>query len=222
MASDRGHERRRQRMVDRDIEGRGITDRRVLAAMREVPRHRFVDRSLQPMAYQDRPLPIGAGQTISQPYIVAAMTEALELEPDDTVLEIGTGSGYAAAVLGLLAGEVWTIERHASLAESAAEVLAELGHDNVHVVHGDGTKGLPERGPFDGIVATASGPRVPRPLVEQLADGGRMILPVGTGHFDDQELVLVRRDGDRITEERREPVRFVDLIGEHAWPESSP
>ena len=205
-------EERRTRMVRRDIAGRGVTSPHVLRAMATVPRERFVPPEQAEFAYEDHPLPIAEGQTISQPYIVAAMAEAAEVAPDDHVLEVGTGSGYGAAVVGAIAAEVWTIERHLPLAERAREVLDALGCGNVHVVHGDGTLGLPEEGPYDAIIVTAGGPVVPEALLEQLADGGRLVIPVGP-ESRGQELVRVRRDGDELEEEDLGPVRFVPLIG---------
>lgn len=199
-------------MVDRQIAGRGVRDPAVLDAMRTVPRDRFVPEDLAEFAYEDRPLPIAAGQTISQPYIVGLMTEAAALRSEDRVLEVGAGSGYGAAVASLVAGEVWSIERHAALASEAAEILGLLGYDNAHVLHGDGTLGYPEAAPFDAILVTAGAPSVPEALLEQLADGGRLVIPVGTdGHR--QELIQVCRSGDGFDEENIGAVRFVPLIG---------
>lgn len=206
-------ERRRLRMVGRDIVGQGISDRRVVHAMSTVRRHRFVPEELAFEAYENRPLPIGAGQTVSQPYIVALMAEAAEIAPRDRVLEIGTGSGYGAAVLGCLAGEVWTIERHEELAGPAQEALQAEGMGNVHVVTGDGTRGWPAAAPFDAILVTAAGPEVPPALLDQLADGGRLIMPVGRRNRT-QTLVRIRRSGDRINSESLGPVRFVPLVGD--------
>jgi len=200
----------RERMVAEQLADRGIRDPRVLAAVRAVPRHAFVHPSTQADAYQDGPLPIGQGQTISQPYIVGLMTEALELGPEDVVLEIGTGSGYQAAVLSRLAREVYTIEIVDSLASRAERTLKELGCSNVHVLHGDGYHGLPEQAPFDAIVLTAAPDHVPQGLVDQLAPGGRMVLPVGEW---DQDLVRVRRGEGGVEEERLLPVRFVPMTG---------
>ncbi len=169
----------RERMVKEQLEKRGIRDPRVLEAMRQVPRHRFVPPENRHLAYADGPLPIGEGQTISQPYIVALMSQLLQIDAREKVLEIGTGSGYQAAVLAHLAEIVYTIERYASLAQKAEAKLRELGIDNVHVHVGDGTKGWPEEAPYDGIIATAGSPEVPRPLLEQLSDEGRLVLPVG-------------------------------------------
>jgi protein-L-isoaspartate(D-aspartate) O-methyltransferase len=203
----------RDDMVERQIASRGVDAQPVLAAMRSVPRHRFVPDVALRDAYADRPLPIGSGQTISQPYVVALMAQQLELEPSDRVLEVGTGCGYAAAVLGEIAAEVWTIERHPELAHQAHDLLAELGYDNVHVLVGDGTTGYPDAAPYDAIVAAAAGPRVPEVLLEQLADGGRLVMPVGGS--GGQQLVRVRRRGTTHEVEQLGGVRFVPLIGEH-------
>jgi protein-L-isoaspartate(D-aspartate) O-methyltransferase len=205
----------RNRMVDTQIEIRGVTDLRVLAAMRRVPRHRFVPQSLWDQAYNDYPLPIGEDQTISQPYIVALMTEALELKSTDRVLEIGTGSGYQAAVLAELAAEVYSIDRLASLAEQAQKVLAELGYKNFHVRVGDGTLGWPEEAPFEAILVTAGAPQVPRPLVEQLALGGRLVIPVGD-RFS-QTLTRVLKTEDGVKYDYLGGCRFVRLIGKYGW-----
>jgi protein-L-isoaspartate(D-aspartate) O-methyltransferase len=213
---DAEQERRRRRMVDHDIRPRGVRDPRVLEAMRTVPREHFVEARSAASAYDDRPLPIGSGQTISQPYIVAKMTEALELTAGQKALEIGTGSGYAAAVLGQVAGEVWTVERHAELAESAERLLADIGCDNVHVAQGDGTLGWPEAAPFDGIVVTAGGPKVPEALLDQLADSGRLVMPVGPE--SEQELIVVRRGADGFEQKSIGGVRFVPLLGAQGWP----
>jgi protein-L-isoaspartate(D-aspartate) O-methyltransferase len=207
----------RDRMVELQIAGRGVRDPAVLTAMRTVPREAFVAASQAGMAYSDGPLPIGEGQTISQPYVVAVMTEALRLRSGDRVLEIGTGSGYAAAVLATIASEVYTIERIERLAASARRRLADLGYANVHVRHGDGTLGWPEHAPFDAIVVTAGGPDVPRSLLRQLAVGGRLVMPVGSAWG--QELVrITRRDREHDEREVLEPVAFVPLIGAEGWP----
>jgi protein-L-isoaspartate(D-aspartate) O-methyltransferase len=206
-------------MVERTIAGRGVSDARVLAAMRDVSRELFVPASRRDQAYDDLPLPIGAGQTISQPYIVALMCEALQLTGDERVLEIGTGSGYAAAVLSRLAAQVDTIERIAELAERAAHLLAELNVTNVRVHCGDGTLGWSEAAPYDAIVVTAGGPVVPEALLAQLAPGGRLVMPVGSSRGS-QELVRVTRAGqqDYRTESLCD-VAFVPLMGEQGWPE---
>jgi protein-L-isoaspartate(D-aspartate) O-methyltransferase len=214
----------RRRMVERQIAGRGVRDERVLEACRRVPREAFVPAPFAGQAYDDRPLPIGEGQTISQPFIVALMTEALRLPPPaegapTRALEIGTGSGYAAAVLAEVADEVVTIERHRALAEHARAVLAELGYANVRVVDGDGTRGWPERAPYDGIVVAAGGPSVPRSLREQLAEGGRLVIPVGPAGDVQKLVVITRLAGSRWREEDLGEVRFVPLIGEEGWTE---
>ena len=209
----------RQRMVQRQLISRGVTDEAILAAVRRVPRHRFVAQDLVEFAYDDTPLPIEEEQTISQPFIVALMAEMLELESGDRVLEVGTGSGYAAAVLAEVAAEVYTIERHETLARSARRRLQELGYDNVHVRHGDGSNGWEEAAPFDAIVVAAGGPQIPAPLKEQLAVGGRLVIPVGRA-LRSQELVRLRRlDEDEYREEKLGAVRFVPLIGEAGWAE---
>lgn len=198
----------RERMVTEQLAGRDIRDPRVLAAMRRVPRHLFVPMPQRVSAYEDYPLPIGHGQTISQPYIVAYMTQALKIEPAHKVLEVGTGSGYQAAVLGELAAEVYTIEIVAPLAERAKAALAGAGYANVHVRHGDGYEGWPEEAPFDAIMVTAAPDHVPPPLIRQLAVGGRMIIPVGSGY---QELRLIEKTDEGVIERSTIPVRFVPL-----------
>jgi protein-L-isoaspartate(D-aspartate) O-methyltransferase len=210
----------RNRMVDAQIEVRGVADLRVLAAMRRVPRHRFVPPALWDQAYNDYPLPIGDDQTISQPYIVALMTEALELKDTDRVLEIGTGSGYQAAILAELAAEVYSIDRLASLAEQARKVLAALGYKNFQVRVGDGTLGWPEEAPFDAILVTAGSPQVPRPLVEQLALGGRLVVPVGD-RFS-QTLTRARKTGEGVKFDYLGGCRFVRLIGKYGWQGGGP
>lgn len=210
---------RRTWMVEKQLVRRGISDEAVLSAVRRVPRDRFVPQDLVEFAYEDTPLPIEEEQTISQPYVVALMAEMLELEPEDRVLEVGTGSGYAAAVLAEIAAEVYTIERHESLAYGARQRLEEQGYDNVHVRHGDGTKGWPDAAPFDAIVVTAGGPEIPKALREQLAVGGRLVIPVGAVART-QTLVRLRRSAeDAYEEEDLGGVRFVPLIGEAGWPE---
>lgn len=211
-------ESRRQEMVDTQIARRGVRDPRVLDALRTVPRERFVPERLAQLAYEDKPLPIAEEQTISQPFVVALMAEALELAPEDKVLEIGAGSGYAAAVLGRIAREVWAVERHESLARQAAERLAGLGYENVHVVQGDGTLGLPEHAPYDGIVVAAGGPEVPQALLDQLAPGGRLVIPVGPDPRT-QSLLRVRRTEQGFVRDDLGGVRFVPLIGEQGWGE---
>ena len=207
-------------MVKQHIVRRGVTDERVLQAMQTVQRERFIAGDLVQFAYEDRPLPIEDNQTISQPFIVALMAEAAELKPSDRVLEVGTGSGYGAAVLGCIADEVWTVERHETLADQARRRLDELGFDNVYVVTGDGTLGWLERAPYDAIVVTADAPTVPPALIEQLADQGRLIIPVGPDGGV-QRLVRVRRLGDEIVEEDLGSVQFVPLIGEQGWAPTS-
>jgi protein-L-isoaspartate(D-aspartate) O-methyltransferase len=205
----------RNAMVRAQLVQRGITDTRVLDAMSTVPRHLFVPPEARAQAYGDRALPISQGQTISQPYIVALMAQALSLRPGDRVLEVGAGSGYAAAVLSRLAAEVYTIERWPALAEAAERSLHDLGYTNVHVFHGDGTAGLPAYAPFDAIVVSAAAPWVPRPLREQLGEGGRLVIPVGGRN--EQILLRLTRTDHRTQAEQLGEVRFVPLIGEHAW-----
>lgn len=209
------YERERLRMVEEQIARRGLRDPRLLAALRTVPRHRFVPPDELDWAYSDGPLPIGHGQTISQPYIVALMTDMLHLTPAARALEVGTGSGYQAAILGKMAGEVHTIEVIPELARRAETVLGELGFANVHVHVGDGSLGWPEAAPYDGILVAAAAPDVPPPLLDQLAEGGRLVLPVGSRGF--QELQVWERRGGKIYSERGIPVAFVPLRGEHGW-----
>jgi len=207
----------RSDMVRDQLQRRGVKDPAVLAAMEQVPREAFVPERLREMSYQDSPLPIGEGQTISQPFIVARMIERLELTPEDKVLEIGTGSGYGAAILSRIANTVYTVERRASLAEAAREKLDKLGYDNIHVVVGDGSLGWPENAPYDAIVGTAGAPKVPEPLKEQLSVGGRLVLPVGTVP-EQQVLIRLRKTAeDRFEQEEMEAVRFVPLVGEAGW-----
>jgi protein-L-isoaspartate(D-aspartate) O-methyltransferase len=205
----------RAEMVEKQLRRRGIQDAAVLAAMLAAPRHAFVPEELRSRAYEDVPLPIGSGQTISQPYIVAAMTSALRLQPTDRALEIGTGCGYQAAVLSALAKEVFTIERRPELASAASEKLANLGYLNVHVHCGDGTLGLPEFAPFDAILVAAAAPAAPQPLLAQLAEGGRMIIPVGDA--ENQELHLIEKHAGAFSTRMLEGCRFVPLVGYHAW-----
>ncbi len=207
---------RRARMVDRDIARRGVRDEGVLHAMRTVPREKFVPSRHVGQAYADNPLPIGGGQTISQPYVVAMMAAAAEPAPGERVLEIGTGSGYGAAVLSLVTGEVWTIERDRELAAAARQRLRSLGYDNVHVEHGDGTLGWPDAAPYQAIVVTAGGPVVPDALREQVADGGRLVIRVGADRHS-QTLVRERRCGDEYRVDELGLVRFVPLVGEQGW-----
>ena len=209
--------RLRDMMVDTQLIPRGIKDERVLSAMRKVPRHIFVDDYMQHNAYADMALPIGDEQTISQPYMVAIMTELLELKGNEKILEIGTGSGYQAAILGELSREVFTIERKALLAKKAEERFQALGYINIYAITGDGTLGLPEKSPFDRILITAGSPKIPEPLIEQLADGGIIIAPVGI-RFS-QQLLIVRKSKEGISEQTHVPCVFVPLIGKHGWPE---
>ena len=205
----------RNRMVDRQIEARGIRNPRVLAAMREIPRHIFIPSPYDRSAYEDCPLPIGSGQTISQPYIVALMTELLKPEPNDNVLEIGTGCGYQAAILAKLVRKVTSIERIPAVADLARSNLTALGFSNVAVITTDGTLGYPENAPYDGIIITAATPSVPKPLIDQLAENGRLVAPVGGREI--QELVVLSRRSGVISQELHGGVRFVPLIGEHGW-----
>jgi protein-L-isoaspartate(D-aspartate) O-methyltransferase len=200
----------RQQMVETQVRARGISDSRVLEAMLRVPRHEFVPETLCDEAYEDHPLPIGNGQTISQPYIVALMLESLHVSPNDTVLEVGTGSGYATALLAQLAGQVLSIERHLALADRARSVLSSLGYCNVQVVTGDGSLGLPDSAPFDAILVSAAARELPSALLSQLREGGRMIIPVGAS--DSQQLQFIRMINGRPVTSIREAVRFVPLI----------
>jgi protein-L-isoaspartate(D-aspartate) O-methyltransferase len=200
----------RQMMVDSQLRARGISDPRVLDAMLRVPREQFVSEPNREQAYEDHPLPIGNGQTISQPYIVALMLESLHLRPTDKVLEIGAGSGYATALLAQLAGQVFSIERHPALAQSARDVIAALGYTNVRIVTGDGTLGLPDAAPFDAIMVSAAAPYLPPALLAQLGDNGRMIIPVGSENS--QQLQFIRLINGQPVISLRELVRFVPLI----------
>jgi protein-L-isoaspartate(D-aspartate) O-methyltransferase len=212
------NESRRQRMVSDQLRRRDIVDPLVLAAFGTVDRESFVPGDLGLHAYDDAPLPIGAGQTISQPYVVAMMVQALQLRGHERVLEIGTGSGYAAAILGSLVREVETVERIEELAVAAAERLARLGFGNVHVHHGDGTLGWPLAAPYEAIAVAAGAPRPPRSLLDQLAIGGRLVLP--HGDVEHQQLVrITRRDAERFDQEELGDVRFVPLLGVEGWPE---
>ena len=205
-------------MVQHQIAGRGVRSKVVLDAMRKVPRERFLPIGRGAFAYDDSPLPIGEGQTISQPYIVAYMAEGLELEGGERVLEIGTGSGYAAAVLAEIAAEVYTIERIGSLAEMARESLEALGYDNVHVRCDDGTLGWPEKSPFDGIIVSAGAPDVPETLKRQLRIGGRLVIPVGYGQSYQQLSRVTRTEENEWSSEELIAVRFVPLVGKEGWP----
>jgi protein-L-isoaspartate(D-aspartate) O-methyltransferase len=209
----------RRRMVETQLAARGIRDPLVLAAMGKVPRETFVSARQAAFAYDDGPLPIGEGQTISQPYVVARMTEALTLTRTDRVLEIGTGSGYSAAILAEIATEVYTVERLPSLADHARQHLADLGYANVHVLCGDGTLGWPDHAPYDAIVATAGGPKVPPALLDQLAIGGRLVMPVGAVPYDQRLVRVVRAAAGDYRREELDAVAFVPLIGAQGWPE---
>jgi protein-L-isoaspartate(D-aspartate) O-methyltransferase len=208
--------RNRERMVAEQIKGRGINDPAVLAAMGQVKRHLFVDEALHSRAYGDHPLPIGLGQTISQPYIVALMSEMLQVAPGMKVLEIGTGSGYQAAVLATMGAEVYTVERIRELYTAARKRLLEMRCFRVRLKLDDGTMGWPEEAPFDRIIVTAGGPDIPEPLVAQLADPGIMLIPVGRTRRN-QTLVEVRKENGRIIKTDKESVAFVDLVGTHGW-----
>ncbi|MBU1905648.1 MAG: protein-L-isoaspartate(D-aspartate) O-methyltransferase [Candidatus Omnitrophica bacterium] len=203
------YKRQRERMAGEQIEARGVKDKRVVEVMRSIERDKFVPSKIRHLAYEDRPLPIGSGQTISQPYIVALMTELLELKGNEKVLEIGTGSGYQAAILGELAKEVYTIEILPELASRAEALLRDLGYKNISVKQGDGYLGWPDFAPFDAIIVTAAPPEIPQALIEQLAEGGRMVVPVGTLF---QELKLLIKSQGKLIEKNILPVRFVPMI----------
>lgn len=209
-------EAERRAMLEQQIRRRGVRDERVLDAMFAVPRHEFVPAEHIRAAYEDRPLSIGPSETISQPYIVAAMTVAVRISPGDKALEIGTGSGYQAAVLACLGADVITIERNGFLAEAARNRLQRLGFDRVKVLEGDGTEGYPAAAPYDVIVVTAAAPRVPAPLIDQLSDGGRLVIPVGDRYRQDLELIF--KIGAEISRRFLDPCQFVPLIGKHGWP----
>lgn len=216
MAMDERTEER-SRMVETQIAARGVKDERVLSAMRSVPRHLFVPAAYRDVAYSDCPLPIGRGQTISQPYIVAVMTELLVVKPEDRVLEIGAGSGYQAAILANLARAVISIERISEVAEMARENLSRFGFSNVKIITGDGTIGYPEQAPYDAVLITAATPEVPPPLIDQLAEGGRLVAPVGSR--DLQELVRITKKKDQAVREFFGGVVFVPLLGRYGWNE---
>ena len=213
-----GFEVAREAMVSEQIRRRGIKDEAVLRAMRAVPRHEFVSAELRNRAYYDAPLPIGQEQTISQPYIVALMTESLELRGSERVLEVGTGCGYQAAVLSCVAREVHSVEVLPELASSAGQRLHQLGYANVTVHCGDGSKGLKEFAPYDAVLVAAAAPNLPEPLLAQLSEGGRMVVPVSEG--DNEALFYVRRNGNEFVVERRAACRFVPLVGDHGWRDS--
>jgi protein-L-isoaspartate(D-aspartate) O-methyltransferase len=208
----------RSRMVEYQIRSRGISNPRVLKAMREIPRHLFIPAPYDRSAYEDSPLPIGNGQTIAQPYIVALMTDLLDPKPEGQVLEIGAGSGYQAAILSKLVRHVITIERIPMVADLAKENLAKLGLKNISIVVGDGTEGYPEHAPYDGIVITAATPEIPRPLIDQLAVGGILVAPVGGREI--QELITLTRHKNEVVRSSHGGVRFVPLIGEHGWADT--
>jgi protein-L-isoaspartate(D-aspartate) O-methyltransferase len=208
-------ENERKAMVERQITARGINDHRILKAMQEIPRHLFIPPPYDRAAYEDNPVPIGNGQTISQPYIVAVMTELLHPKETDNILEIGAGSGYQAAVLSRLVQRLTTIERIKTIAEMARRNLKSLGIDNVLVIEGDGTVGYPDNAPYNGIIITAATPDVPLPLIEQLADGGTLVAPVGDR--DLQDLITIHKHAQSVTRTSHGGVRFVPLIGKHGW-----
>jgi protein-L-isoaspartate(D-aspartate) O-methyltransferase len=214
---ERSMEERREEMVARQIAGRGIHDVNVLAAMRAVPREAFVSEDYVNYAYDDGPLPIMEGQTISQPYVVALMIQELQIGREDTVLEIGTGSGYAAAIISRIAAQVYTVERLESLVHYARQKLGDLGYDNVHVHHGDGTLGWPEYAPYNAIIVAAGGPEVPAALKQQLAIGGRMIIPVGSEQRAQRLIKVIRTPEETYEERTLSHVRFVPLIGQQGW-----
>jgi protein-L-isoaspartate(D-aspartate) O-methyltransferase len=207
----------RQKMVEEQLLDRGIKDLRVAEAMNRVPRHLFVQRPFQHKAYGDHPLPIGENQTISQPFVVAAMTEALRLTGEERVLEIGTGSGYQTALLAELALQVFTIERIKSLGQNAKRILDQLGYTNINYKIFDGTYGWRDMGPYDAAMITAAGPDVPKTLIEQVKDGGRIVAPIGDS--EKQELVVFTRTGDRLQKQVLVSCNFVPLIGKYGWPE---
>jgi protein-L-isoaspartate(D-aspartate) O-methyltransferase len=206
-------------MVEFQIEARGVHDPRVLSAMREVPRHLFIPPPYDGNAYEDSPLPIGNDQTISQPYIVGVMTELLHAKPSDNALEIGTGTGYQAAVLSRIVKRVTTIERIPAVAELARHNLTTLHFDNVEIIVGDGSLGYPKNAPYDEIIITAATPEIPQPLIDQLAEGGRMVVPAGSR--DIQELITLHKQGGKVNRQSHGGVRFVPLIGEHGWNEDA-
>jgi len=213
---EQDYERRRTEMVERQLRRRGIVDQRVLDALLRLPRHEFIGHDFRAFAYEDRPLPIGGEQTISQPYMVAAMTEALELRGSETVLEIGTGSGYQTAVLAMLAARVYTIERDASLLRTARRTLERIGlAAGIEFIEGDGSEGYPPAAPYDAILVAAAAPGVPPPLREQLADAGRLVVPVGAR--ETQQLLQVRRTGRELEARVVNECRFVPLLGAHGW-----
>jgi protein-L-isoaspartate(D-aspartate) O-methyltransferase len=204
--------KKREQMIESQIKARGIEDENLLEAMRKIPRHAFVPSNMQEYAYNDEPLPIGGGQTISQPYIVAYMTNVLGLKKGDKVLEIGTGSGYQAALLAEMAEEVYTVEIHEDLAQKARKILDRLGYDNIHYHIGDGTQGWTEHAPYDAIMVTAAPSKIPEKLKEQMKIGAKMVIPVGQTM---QELILLTREEDKFIRRKLLPVRFVPLVSTH-------
>ena len=211
------YESDRRIMVNEQIRARGITDEKILSAFGKVPRHLFVDEKERKNAYSDHPLPIGYNQTISQPYMVAIMTSHLNLTGKERILEIGTGSGYQAAILSLLASEVYTIEKIESLTEKATSILKALSITNVHINVGDGSLGLPKDAPFDRIIVTAGSPDIPMPLIEQLNEGGILVIPIGTRYV--QELIVARKEGCELIKKKEGGCIFVPLLGKYGWPE---
>ncbi|EGG98454.1 Protein-L-isoaspartate O-methyltransferase [gamma proteobacterium IMCC2047] len=209
----------REKMVKDQISSRGVRCKRTLAAMQKVPREKFIPQKIRQFAYYDRPLPIDEEQTISQPYIVALMTEALALEGGERVLEVGTGSGYAAAVLAEIASKVYTIERLELLAQKSASLLSQLGYSNIEVLCGDGTQGWPEHAPYDGIIVTAGGPEIPESLKSQLKIGGRLVIPVGSSEHSQKLIRVIRLSETEFITEDLADVRFVPLVGEEGWAE---
>ncbi len=216
MTTMNAHDSKRQHMVNTQIIPRGIKDIRVIEAMRKVPRHLFLDEALWPQAYEDHPLPIGEKQTISQPYIVALMTEALKLTGTEKVLEIGSGSGYQTAVLAELAEQVYTIERIPAIAKRARKTFDQLQYKNIVITIGDGSSGWKEHGPYNGIIVTAASPSPPKPLLGQLATGGRLVIPIGK-EFSQELMVYEKEDGKEFKEENYGGCRFVKLVGEYGW-----
>jgi protein-L-isoaspartate(D-aspartate) O-methyltransferase len=212
-------EKERREMVELQLRRRGLWDERVLEAMLQVPRHEFVPAVYQSAAYDDRPLPIGQSETISQPYIVAAMTQAVQVHPGDRALEIGTGSGYQAAILAYLGAKVYTVERNPQLAEEARARLARLGFSDAEVICDDGSRGYPAAAPYQIILVTAAAPDIPQILLDQLADHGRMIIPVGG--LRHQDLLLISKEGDQLTTHALDPCQFVPLVGKYGWPEKT-
>jgi protein-L-isoaspartate(D-aspartate) O-methyltransferase len=216
MTTMNAHSSKRQYMVDTQIVSRGIKNQRVIEAMRKVPRHLFLDEALWPQAYEDHPLPIGEKQTISQPYIVALMTEALNLTGKEKVLEIGSGSGYQTAILAELAEQVYTIERIPAIAKRARKTFDQLQYKNIVITIRDGSSGWKEHSPYDGIIVTAASPSPPKPLLEQLATGGRLVIPVGK-EFSQELMIYIKEDGEEFKQENYGGCRFVKLVGEHGW-----